>query len=302
MTITGLEGNGYLINNPIIVSVSGSDVLRLELNILNQQNGKSVTLPNLYPNPSNQLITFNLDDVIKGLFTEPFHNEEYISTTPITLINNSNKFTITFNLVILGGSVETQTVNKTFIRGGKYNDLRNQKIPSNSFLTPTPITPIFTGYPFSFYYLNSDYKVEKLNQTVGLYPQSPFEYVREKGCNGKYIVFLNHLGGYSYWLFDNFEDEASSSNLGIINNGFDNKDLGNIYDNSFKVFGKIPERFYPLMRDLILSPDIWIWQKETQSWKRIYSDGNKWVANGAKTAYKVDYKFSDFNNYNPALL
>lgn len=301
MTVQGLESNGYLINNPIIVSVTSTDIMRLEINFLNEQNGKSVTLPSLYPNPNNQIVTFNIDSVIKGLFTEPNHNDYYLPSPPIIIPESTNRFIISFTAYILGGANESETITKTFIRGGKYNDLTNQTIPANSYLKTTERFPVFSGYPFAYYWLSGDYKVEKRRLTGGS-SNVPVEHLREKSCNGKYLKFLNSLGGYSYWYFDNYEEESSSSNVGIVNNGFNQKDLGNNYSNGFKVFGKVPQRFYPMMKDLIFSPEILEWQKETQTWKRIYSDGNKWVANGAKNAYKVDYKFSDFNNYNPTLI
>ena len=65
--------------------------------------------------------------------------------------------------------------------------------------------------------------------------------------------------------------------------------------------GKIPERFYSLMRDLIMSKEIYSWDKENQVWKRLVSDKNKWTANGASVAYKVEYKFNEFSTYNPIL-
>lgn len=303
MTVQGLESNGYLINNPIILQVYSENIVRLEIIFYNEQNGKSVTIPNLYPEPINQKVIFSIDKIVKGLFTLPNHNDVYQSTTPIYLPENTNRIIITLTAHIVGGAQEVETITKTFIRGGRYNDLTNQSTPSNRIITPTEIMPIFAGYPSSIYWLDQNCKVQKLNQSTGFYPNySKTEYVREKSCNGKYLAFLNSLGGYSYWLFDNFEEETNSANLGIVNNGFNRKDLGATYENSFKVFGKIQDRFYPLMRDLILSPDIWEWQKETQTWKKIYSDGNKWVRNGAKSSYKIDYKFSDFNNLNPSLI
>lgn len=302
MTVTGLESNGYLINNPIIVEVTSLDIVRLEVSFYNEQNGKSVTLPNLYPEPTNQKVIFSIDKIIKGLFTLPLANEDYLPSTPIILSNNTNKIIITLTAYINGGATEVTTINKTFIRGGLYNDLTNQRLPSNKAITITDATPVFAGYPFALYYINSDYKVAKVNSGSLSPIQVPIEYIREKSCNGKYLKFLNSKGAYSYWLFDNFEEETNSANLGIVNNGFNRKDLGTTYENSFKVFGKIQDRFYPLMRDLILSPDILEWQKETQTWKKIYSDGNKWVRNGAKTSYKIDYKFSDFNNLTPSLI
>lgn len=303
MTITGLEGNGYLINNPIMISVSGTEqISRMEVLMLNLQNGKSTRLPNLFPEPSNQKVEFRLDKAVKGLFTEPVHNTDYTMFSVQTLTNNTNAISLTFTITYLSGLKDIKHLIRTFIRGGKYNDLNNQNIPSNSILNVTETLPRFSGYPFAFYVLNNNFKVQKYNLQTPLAPDVPVEIIREKSCNGKYLKFLNSLGGYSYWLFDNYEDEDTSSNLGIVNNGFNKKDLGSSYQNSFKVFGKIPERFYPMMRDLILSPEIYEWQKVTQTWKRIYSDGNKWVHNGVKIAYKVEYKFSDFNNYNPSLL
>lgn len=303
MTVTGLEQNGYLINNTIKVVVSHPLIYKLEVSILNQANGKSVTLPNLYSDPTFTKVEFNIEKLIKGLFTEPYPNFDFTSNTPLLIPESSNRFSLNFRVTTTEGDTDEWAAQKTFIRGGMFNDEMNQRLSSNRFVTPTKIVPIFQGYPFANFWLNNEFKVQKLNQgVIGFYPDLPIEYVREKTCNGKYIMFLNSLGGYSFWLFDNWEVEESSSSLGIINNGYNQKDLGQNYNSGFKVVGKIPERFYPLMRDLIFSPDIWVFMKEENAWKKIYSDGNKWVQNGAKVAYKVEYKFSNFNNYNPRLI
>lgn len=302
MTVTGLEQNGYLINNPIKVVVSHPLIYKLEVSILNQSNGKSVTLPNLYSDPTFTKVEFNIEKLIKGLFTEPYPNFDFISSTPLLIPESSNRFSLNFRVTTTEGDTDEWGAQKTFIRGGKYTDQMNLTLPANSVISPTETLPIFNSYPYAYFTLNSQFKVFKTNASSFETPNIQTEIIREKTCNGKYLMFLNSLGGYSFWLFDNWEVEDSSSSLGIVNNGYNQKDLGQNYNSGFKVVGKIPERFYPLMRDLIFSPDIWVFMKEENAWKKIYSDGNKWVQNGAKVAYKVEYKFSNFNNYNPSLI
>lgn len=302
MTVAGLENNGYYINNPIVLEIYHPLLLRVEASILNQSNGKSAALPNLYADLPEYKVKFAIHNVVKGLFDLPAHNEDYTSSSPLIMPSNSNKFSINLRAYTIEGDTDEIGYQKTFIRGGNYNDESNQWVAANTVISPTPTVPIFPGNPYAFYTLNAQHKVYKINSSSIVLPNIQTEIIREKSCDGKYMAFLNSKGGYSYWMFDNWEEEHAAASLGVVSNGFNNRDLGQSYSGSFKVIGKIPKRFYALMRDLIFSPDIWLWEKDLQSWKKVYSDGNKWVSNGERIAYKVEYKFSDFNNYNPSLI
>lgn len=303
MTIKGLEQNGYLINNPIILNITSDALIqRLEVSFLNMRNGKTTTLPNLFADQNNN-ITLNIQQVIKGLFTEPKHIEDYGTLSPVPVPNNSNKILITFKFIFLEGGENSLTLDKTFIRGGNYTYESNQNLPSNKALMTTLTLPYWSGYPFRYYSLNADYSIIRKRENGGMINEgATIEYLNEKSCNSKYLAFLNSKGGYSYYLFDNFDNESTNDHLGIVNNGFNRKDLGSEYENGFKISAKVPQRFFPIIRDLIFSPEIYEWKKETQTWKRIYSDNNKLTESGAKAVYKFELKFKDFTNYNPSLL
>lgn len=298
MTIQGLEQNGYLINNPIILNITSDALIqRLEVSFLNMSNGKTASLPNIYPDQNNN-ITLNIQQVIKGLFSEPKHDENYTSLAPLPLPFNSNRISISFSIYYINGTSGRATpIVKNFIRGGNYNDLTNQNITANSILKTTEKIPFWSVYPFAFYSIDGNYTIYK--NTAGK-TDSIFERQNVRSCNGKYLKFLNSKGGYSYWLFDNFENESSNDHFGIVNNGFNQKDLGSSYENGFKVSAKVPQRFYPIIRDLIFSNEIYEWVNN--SWRRIYSDNNKLTESGAKAVYKFELKFKDFTNYNPSLL
>lgn len=300
MTITGLSQNGYLINNPILIKISTNQNLRyLDLSLVNLENTLNNANLRYYANQNGE-VEVDISVIIKSLFTKP----SFSLGNPFqdNLVPNSNNFILTFTAQNIEG-VEVETIQKTFIRGGYYNDKTNNSLPSNKAMLITNQLPFWSGYPFRYYKTDTNFKVIEKPSNGGMINDGvTVEYLREKSCNGKYLAFLNSLGGYSFWLFDNYTEEATNEHLGIVNNAFSRKDLGNEYNNSFRVFGKIPERFYIILKDLITSPEIYEYNKETLSWKRIYSaSGNKWIDNGQSVAFKVDFRFNDFTNYKPSL-
>ena len=117
MNLIGLNGNRYLVNNKILVTMSldGGEVFNYgsEINLNITRNSDSYSLPSirLYPTPEG--LTIDLAPYIKGLMKKPYvPGNSYADPIP-----NSETFTITFE--------ENQTnssntfLNKTFVRGGR---------------------------------------------------------------------------------------------------------------------------------------------------------------------------------------
>jgi len=64
----------------------------------------------------------------------------------------------------------------------------------------------------------------------------------------------------------------------------------------------VPQRFMPLMKDLIVSPEIYRYEKENQEWHRLSSDNNRITTNPFEVNTKVKLKFNPYSNYNPAVI
>lgn len=304
LIVNGLSQNNYLINNPIKIEISdnANNMQRLELLLTNQQTGKSIHLPSIYTYANKSELLIN--DAIKSIFTEPKNNINYDLVFDTFLTENANKINLKVTAHYFDGSVGQVEILRNYIRGHKYTSSNNQRVSNNTMLKVTETLPYWSGYPFAWYYLTSDGLIQKrpINQLlIGQY-----EMLREKSCSSKYLVFLNSSGGFSSWLFDNYENTYDTNHIGIVNNGFNRKDLGSTLEYGFSVFGKVPKRFYPIIRDLIASPLIFEYTKGSEgqldNWRQIYNDNNNTIDNGVKEVYNVDLKFKDFQNVNTSLI
>lgn len=124
-----------------------------------------------------------------------------------------------------------------------------------------------------------------------------------------YFKFKNSLGGYSYWLFENWNNEESNQNLGVLKGWDGLKDLGNEIDPAISVTSKIPKRFFPLIQDLIISEEIYIYtpgdgysKQGVSIWEKITSNNNKLSQNLFNENEKVKLKFDRHYRYNPSVL
>lgn len=279
ITIThNLIENGYLINNDILVTAKVNIavpyfVVNLKNNVTQEVSVSFI----LYPNQNNE-VTFNISPILKSLFQS-------------SEISNSNNFTIT--ILASGTSV---TITKTFIRGGKRTHKSNQRLANNNKLRLTDFIPMWTGYPITDYFLNIDYTISE----IIIANITDIENKRSKGCNEKYIKFLNQKGGYSYWLFETHEETEKTKNLGgFFKNRLPN-DLGNTSEITFKVASKVPEYYLQYMLDLSVSPEVYIY--DNTEWIRVRNTSNSTTYNNIKKAYNVDFVFDIDNRFNPSLL
>ena len=87
------------------------------------------------------------------------------------------------------------------------------------------------------------------------------DYRKIKGCNPTYMKFKNSIGGYSYWLFENWTDETSNSDYGVVEKQNNIYDLGNEEQSKITVFSKVPSRYNAMMSDLIVSEEIYLYRR-----------------------------------------
>lgn len=300
LTILGISGDNYLIDNPINMQVqSPYPIQRFKIkftNLTNQNESKDVYI---YPDSTNTA-TLDISGYIKSLFSDPNH-----------LASTSNLNTIKID-VNFDGSFTPTSITRTFIRGGKRTVASNQTIPLNTWLQPTPLIPYWSGFPITGYYL----EIVGGNRVITTKPQGtiPVEKVdfrRSNGCNQIYVKFLNMMGGYSYWLFDTFTETESGTNLGSFIK--DNKlaDLGNTAESKMVVVGKIPSAYISLIQDLIVSPEVYIKEPDIDAGGgrviigkliRVICDKNSITENLNKRSYNVKINLLPEYRFNPSLL
>lgn len=276
--MTGLESNGYYINNEIWIGLpayAGNDYFTVRIE--NLSNNK-ISTHRIYPSP-NGTARFNISPILKSLFGNGTVNTFKVSRTLST--NNA-----------------TITLQKQFIKGGERTTKTNINAISNTYLTPSLKFPVFNGYPITFNYLDGNYSILEIPQMD--MPSSLIENKYTRGCNGIYLRFVNQMGGYSYWFFESHSFLYSSDNLG----GFirDNKpdDLGNEETTQIKCFSKFPKEYINLANDLKVSQDISYYQGG--EFIRIRNSKNSIEIDNTKRAYSVTFKFDIDYRFNPSLL
>ena len=279
--MTGLESNGYYINNEIWVafpSYAGNSYFTVRIENLTDP---TITpfVNKVYASP-NGTARINIAPILKSMFTQ----------------SNSNEFKITRILSSNNASISLQ---KKFIRGGIRTSEINQKALPNVFLNPALKYPVFQGYPISFNYIDGDYNItEMVIEDMG---SSLLDYRIPKGCNGAYFRFLNQLGGYSYWYFESFSKIQSSDNLGgFVNKNNNVDDLGNNVSFQFKAFSKFPKEYISLALDIEASPEVYVFREGT--FKRIRNTKANIEEDDNKRAYSVSVKFDYDTRFNPSLL
>jgi hypothetical protein len=321
MNLSGLSSNFYLANNPIYLSISGIDDRTPYIDYFisvydNQGSITSTSKPQRSYNLNNTL-SVDIAPLIKSFMSEPNHNTNYTELNPFPFYFNHIKINITVReyeykntvvsdpeggldrLVFSTEIVNTDTIsNKTFIRGGKRTYDNNINLGNATNLIVTDKIPVWSGLPVDYYYTNLQDGILKTN----IIPGELKDERTVKGCESIYVKFLNSLGGYSYWLFENSEVQERNSNLGSIRRQLDVLDLGNESEETITLISKVPQRFMPLMKDLIVSPEIYRYEKENQEWHRLSSDNNRITTNPFEVNTKVKLKFNPYSNYNPAVI
>ena len=303
--IKGIQNNNsspYLINNPIKVEVS-SDVNYnwLDIDIYRQPSFVPIYSIKLYPN-SQYDITFDLSVIIKSLFKKISTDDNYTSTT--STANNIDRFRITFRPITnQSGPVPTE-LNVNFIRAG-INSLQTNNTHSSSLdidgykLFWKDNNFVLPSASYSFNSLN--FKVEKtpINENTPGAIQMPI-----KSCNYTYVKFLNNLGGFSYWLFENTVTTVKSSSFGSSIYYNDVTDYGVEVANDLVLTTKVDKQYLPILKSLVYSPMILIYKGRLviNNFERVVLQNNSITDDPNSNASFVTLKLIKLNNFNPSAI
>lgn len=298
MTVTGLNSDLYYSDNPIYITFSGINIKTRYIEYF--PFGIDINPIRLYVAGQNS-ITTDISQLVKLCFPDVPHNTDYTTLTPFIVLNNWVKLTFIIKEVYKSGQeVPITSISKTFVKGGKRTYDSNQNTSVLTALSPSSIIPQWGGYPIDYYYFNANKQMTKANVLPSLLKATK-EIRKIKGCDPLYIKFKNLNGGYSYWLFENWESEQGNKNLGTIERVTSLVDLGNETDFSITAISKVPKRFYPIIADLIFSNEIYIYLGNNK-WEQITSDNNKTTQNLFNENEKVKLKFKRHHRLNPTLL
>lgn len=304
-TPVGLTGNGFKINNDIFLKIpsnTNGTTSKVVIALKNLSTHKTTGNLEGYAIDGSD-VTFNLCTMLKSIMPKPLTDFDYSTLLPFAINNNYMMVEIFLRRYYYptGSNIlayDEVIMNKAFIRSGERTNKSNLTIPINSKLRASEQLPIWAGYPTAEYQLNPDFEIIKLNNLSTLTNK---EYRHFSGCENFYIKFLNQWGGYSYWLFTSFKGSNDSKNLGYSNTFGSVSDFGNDEDISNEVTGKIPLKYMGLMKDLIVSPEIYLYTG-SNTWERIVQLGNKVPDISGKRVYEVSFKFEKATNFNPSVL
>lgn len=304
MIVSGLNSNRFLAGNPIPVTLSLSGAsfeqgkfITMNITKLTTHGGEApVTLPpiKLYPSPEG--ITIDLAPYIKGLLPNPYiPGNSYQNPVP-----NYQNFNITFS--------ENQTdssnafLNKTFIRGYRREESDSAfTLSVNEQLNPADKIPVWTGYPSARFWIDASSTIQS---TEVVEPEYSKQMRLPTNCDPFYVRFLNSLGGYSFWMFNSWEWKTQTKDVGVIERTayLGNRSLGFKEDNTVTVDTRVKREFFVLIRDLISSPVVQVYDKFGMTWKKIELKGNSITENNYEDMIEVTATFDLMLNNKPEVL
>lgn len=305
MIVTGLNSNRFLIGNPIPITLSleGGALFNvasyIEMTITKTAThigDVTYTLPVIRLHPSPSGLTIDLSPYIKGLMPKP-----YIPTTSyINPIPNYQRFNITFNENQTGTS--NVFLSKTFIRGFKrYKSNSAITLNIGEELNPADKIPQWGGYPIARFWIDADSQIQSTTVVDDPYIK------RMKvptACNPFYVRFLNSKGGYSFWMFNSWDWKTKSKELDVIENtvNINNQSLGFTEENTVTVDTRVKREFYPLIRDLLVSPVVQVYDQFQMDWLQIHLKGDDIQENNYEDMIEVTLTFDLMLNVNPSVI
>ena len=201
MNIVNFDNDYYLNGNDHFIRVITTDVAKkLSITYKNISTGGLISLSNNYP-INNGFNSIEIMCVVSGLFGEvnPFNN----TNNPTGAMQ---QFEISFTLDYIDINDEDQTettvLNKYFVSG--YADFL---IDNFNFIIPT-IDLYSFGSRLVFENVIAPFDLKHVANSTSIIVQndSSLGYkVKTYNCNGRWIYFMNRLGGYELFYFDYFE-------------------------------------------------------------------------------------------------
>jgi hypothetical protein len=293
MTVTGLENNYYLINNPLNLMIDGftSDVKYLIIDIVNSTTDKEAQV-RIYP--INNTFKIDISGLVKSTFNTPSYPDVNI---------NINDINISFEAYFEDDTTESINIEiKQFIRGGNFKGFYPdcETIRQNyifEIIIPYLITktvPIWGGViPTVHRLLDPGF----LTRTPTLIENF------EIPCNGIKVVFLNQYGTYSEWYFNNYEVTDTTKHTDYIEKfttdfyGNNFNDIGSRVQTTINVKDSVPLRFNELIRHLIISIEIYVIENEL--FRKVILNNSKWVYSSREKNYKHSITFDYLTEINP---
>lgn len=245
MTIKGLEHSAYYLYNPIWIDVSDiNNYLHLSVNIQGVDYPFSMT-------PRLGSVRFDIAKIVLGLVSE-IRNKESIEVIGGSWIVDGS-YTVKLSFTdILRFSIQERTqatiIYKTFILGGIDKYASNVPVGNTLSLGVNK----WADYP-SFHF--------KL--TTGLIVGSQVNDINRRkrlDCTNAYIIFRNGLGGFSSYLFEDYNVEDKGKDLGYYVTDRNIIDSGTELTKSITLRTKLKREDYITAKHLIRSQEVYLYE------------------------------------------
>lgn len=271
LTVTGLENNYICAHRPIpvVVSEDDEDVRYIEVVI--------------YDDSNNQLAIFRAD-----LSTD---RKAFIDLSPwIKMCMPKFLTNLTYGIDII--SEDWEYIREFDIRFKSIKDDGSSTVPfSKTFvhcynnkvlLTDNNNVRAWEGFPFS---------VQCGNQIAKGIPFDPVdvegrcvEYIRDTGCCGTYIKWLNEYGFFNYWMFPNRTIESEADELFRVNRDIFESNQNAPIDTvgfepktTYKLKDLIPKAYWNLFNSLVSSPEVYLFRSDWNVGENLIAGPMDWT-------------------------
>lgn len=298
MKLTGLENDYYLAGNEIYVTVSETATPSRFLDVTYTNITTGSILGTLRPYPNLQdVYRFNVSLPARALFPEP---------SRIDQPNSIQVIKIDIIAYLENGNVENLSITKRFVRGGRDKHKATEwHLEDGAELNFGPF-PKFMGIPeftAGLFKISGDKLVEYV-------PKERQDIWLKDRCNPTYVRFLNSLGGYQWWVFeqriDNEEGKAgktkTSPAYALKQDSV--RQLVTSQSREFTLLSDMSIEFYDVAVELISSTDIYIYYPDAPKddydakFERVFLNGTNKVEKNT-VSRKIDFKL---NLYSPSYI
>lgn len=261
MSIIGLENDNYCVHTPIPVEITGAapdpaglaPTLRLEISISGSTEDL-ITPPFLWGNPENGNFYVDVAPWVRMVMGKI---EDTLSYGP-TLTTVADPYSQTFTLSFVDILLDSQDITKTFVHCALFDGYRSDDSPFTDIR-------VWKCLPFSWLSGGNRNLIVPQTNTPPSIAGVNVDY-DTSCCGGTYIKWLNEYGFYNYWNFPNSRELVNEAEeiYRIPRSIFDPNKNSNFDTAGFSAREKmtvrdmIPRRFWPLMRSLVASPDVYM--------------------------------------------
>ena len=311
--VSGIDYEMYYVNNPIWVEIYNlTGFSKVDIEFTDYYNPNETYLITL--DVFNDRALLNLASVGKSMMALPRLDQIYDGAG---LQNNRKAVNLNFMAYNVGDDEPTLFKTKviTFVRGG-FPFGNNIHLQDGAELIESEKVPVWNGLPSMY----AEIVGTEIMQ-VGMPPNNKMDLRKPIGCDSVYLGWLNSKGGYSFWLFENWQMKLKSDKQDTLDyyrqsyEGQNFQTLGASSNYSLTVETRAERQYYNHFLSLVNSPDVWIFQPEKiigwygninsvmppvngLTWRRINNNGNSFDWNGYEDVQDLSLNFDFVNTEN----